>query len=344
MYVSANDLLRQLHHVHGTEQLLSWTDELGRLQANWRAERDAFLAAHLARQAAEAHAFATQQSWLEKRKADMEVQHCAVIEQLAQGLAQAKGTLLQQCDSKALLHDNVEQAVLKRQRLARCRLRREEERLNLRKQQLVQETRERDEREAALLEREQARAEERRARLEMERRRLEVALEKDRALWHPLKSTVATQTVPAEFPLPPADAAAQTDIPEVSQQRTRASAMEASVTKRSMSSSFESASQNASQIPGKERSRRSSSASASGSLSKSLGSQSGGADLAMSESASRSHGSRGDRAGRMHSRGHDRRSLAQKVPSEVAEDSLASIASSVNIAESIESVQSVPSA
>lgn len=207
--VGAGGLLGQLQLAEGADRLLLWAEELTQLQSSWAAERQAFLAQHLARKASEDEVSLAQRAWLDPLSDKMLMKHQWRQAELAWGLVEAKGKALKQCQALAQDCEHLEQASLKRQRLARCRLRREEERLVAREERLAREARERERREAARLEGEQARAEERRARLDREKRRLEVELERDRALWHRTTSTSATQTILSELPPCTAAPAAQ---------------------------------------------------------------------------------------------------------------------------------------
>lgn len=305
-----NGLLKELQVAEGADHLLAWAEELSQLQASWMAQRQAFIAQHFARQASEAQVACAQRAWLEPLSGQMLAKHKERQQELARSLAEVKARVFQQCQLLAQDCNHLEQASLKRQRLARCRLRREEERLALREDRLSREARERERRAAVRLEAERIRAEERRAKMELEKRRLEAELERDRALWHCSTATTATQTILKE--LPPATAAAAEASDSYSDDDFDDESFESlSASEESVSSSLGDGSRSASAAIPKAPSIISS---------------------ALQDSRSVSDR---DEEGARH------RSWES---SGAAADSLASIASSVDLAESIESIQSIHSA
>jgi hypothetical protein len=318
----------QMQLVENAGTLLAWADVLIQQQAQWTSERQAFLAHHLALRSFWEEAASGQRQQLEPLCKELRWKHQARQAQLSCSLAEAQRRLRQKSQVLAQDHEHMEQALLKRQRLARCRLRREEDRLAAREERLARDARERKRLEAACLEAEQARTEERHARLDMEKRRLEVELERDRALWHRITFSTTTQTIPDEML-----AAATTRSP---------AELEGSVESENYSDddfddeSFESLSESEGSSP-----RRSDDSSESSHRAESRPS-----NMLSNGSSANSEGSQVSSYGESEiesGSGYSSRVQNSRAPQETVLDSLASIASSVDLAESLESLQSIRS-
>jgi len=177
-----------------SDKLIAWADELLQHHAHWQQQRDAFLQSCCTQRAILERDCVAQQHWLNVMSQNLRRSDSVVLQDLRCGAVDAKNALRANQLKVQRQVEDLEEATLRRQRLARCRFERERERLQADEARIERDLRERERREHSRLERERERDEQRRADLELERERLLATLDWEREQRRPRRECSAVQT------------------------------------------------------------------------------------------------------------------------------------------------------
>eukprot|EP00933_Yihiella_yeosuensis_P018835 TRINITY_DN15365_c0_g5_i1.p1 TRINITY_DN15365_c0_g5~~TRINITY_DN15365_c0_g5_i1.p1 ORF type:complete len:448 (+),score=117.47 TRINITY_DN15365_c0_g5_i1:68-1411(+) len=218
---AADQLHVQLLLLQGSDELIECAEQLALQYQLWSKQKAQAIANYEATRLAAAKASAEQQAWLGTLPWVFYQSHCSQLQDVASALEDAKLALRAERNEQFRQQEELDEALQWRQRLERCRVSRERERIRAEAERLEVAARERARQEAARLERERARRDERQAALAREHAQLlaQLELERERRLPHRALAAVQTEETSQTLPKPaaiPTGAASAKDLADQS--------------------------------------------------------------------------------------------------------------------------------